>query len=187
MSDDSDMAWGTEDKPVGGFNVRQDLEPKLIKAAKEEQRLVDTLITEGVMEADRTVGDKCKNRKLGDIQFSIAGKLCSLELQCAEPGKKNYSFSLSKREKFVGQNKDGSNCFHMFGNDTVNKFMVLAKDDLDEIIDACDPSNKDLYVYTTDTYIVLSPSGLAASGKVLGYGTTIEECAADFLKNLRAN
>lgn len=167
--------------------MRQDLEPKLIKAAKEEQRLVDTLIAEGVMEADRTVGDKCKNRKYGDIQFSVAGKLCSLELQVSPGPYKNYSFSLSKKDKFVGQNKDGSNCYHMFGNDVTNKFMVLPKEFVDRIIDEYDGSNKDLIPIMAETYAILSPSGLAASGQCLGFGSTIEECAADFLKNLRSN
>lgn len=185
MSDDSDMAWGTQDYPVGGTNVRPDLEPKLIKAAREEQQLVDALVAEGVTGA-RTKGDKCKNRKYGDIQFEMNGKPCSLELQCAQPGRKNYSLTLNKVSKFLGQNKDGTNCYHMFGNAEVRKFMVLSKDSVDRIIEEYDGSNKDLIVLMTDTYAVLSPAGLAATGECLGFGETIEECTADFLRNLRA-
>lgn len=170
--------------------MKKNLEEKLMKSAKEEERVVDALLKYGVTTAERTRGDKNKNRLEGDIWFTFAGNIYSIELQVAEGelpkngkhGKPNFTFSFAKL-RFAGHNNDSKNCFHIFGNETMNKFMIFTKEFIDaEVTDG--HQTKDVVLFAQREYAVLSPSGLAASGKCLGFGETLEKCVENFVNGL---
>lgn len=160
----------------------------LKKAATDEQVLVEALQKiPGVTLADRTVGDAQTNRKKGDTRFVVNGRTCSIELQVSpkEKNNQNFSLSLSKKAKFQGHSGEVGDCYYMFGNDTTEDFMIVAKEYVDEKITEYDYKNKEVIVFMKPEFVVISPSGLAASGECLGYGKTIIECVEDFSKHLQ--
>lgn len=162
-----------------------DKNKRLMKAADEEKLVVESLLAAGgiVKEAARTKGTKQTNRHSGDVWFVTRGddKIHSIELQVSPGPYTNYTLSLSKRHGFVGHNGDGRYCYHMFGNDATGEFMIVPKEFVDESIDEVD---SDIIIKSFDQFVVVSPSGLSASGEVLGFGRSIEECIGNFVQNI---